>query len=79
MSLATNSAHHPQRHEKVAAFRKALDTADGLPAELRQDLCALPAGGVYAEGVRNARKPRAARLQGPATTMQRPWSSGAVM
>jgi len=27
--------------EKVAAFRKALDTADGLPAELRQDLCAL--------------------------------------
>ena len=27
--------------EKVAAFRKALDTADGLPAELRHDLCAL--------------------------------------
>jgi len=27
--------------ERVAAFRKALDTADGLPSELRQDLCAL--------------------------------------
>lgn len=27
--------------DKVAAFRKALDTADGLPSELRQDLCAL--------------------------------------
>ena len=27
--------------DKVAAFRKALDTANGLPADLRDDLCAL--------------------------------------
>ncbi|CAJ1370983.1 unnamed protein product [Effrenium voratum] len=40
--------------EKVAAFRKALDTADGLPADLRLDLCALLEESSPSEGATQA-------------------------